>query len=203
MTTVLPKCFKEEKDDTSNRNCHSTIANTKKSQRGLSSKRYSSRMNSLYGILFLWFCQCFRMLSAYTTLPTENRNRNAWTTLAAAASGDGVWGILEDAEVVDPVSKRQTTALDGVMRTRNIFETLTAMVTSNESDEFVLVVVMPQLGDFDSAEYAELLASVAEDLRRAKITLRVIGIGDSNSAKRFADFSGLDLNFIRTDPTGQ
>ena len=82
------------------------------------------------------------------------------------------------------------------------------MVNSNSNskpsdEEFVLVVVMPQLGDFDSAEYAELLSCVREDLRRAKITLRVIGIGDVESAKRFANFSGLDLKSIRVDPTGE
>eukprot|EP00531_Pseudo-nitzschia_arenysensis_P002861 CAMPEP_0116129870 /NCGR_PEP_ID=MMETSP0329-20121206/8156_1 /TAXON_ID=697910 /ORGANISM="Pseudo-nitzschia arenysensis, Strain B593" /LENGTH=298 /DNA_ID=CAMNT_0003624169 /DNA_START=224 /DNA_END=1120 /DNA_ORIENTATION=+ len=72
--------------------------------------------------------------------------------------------------------------------------------TKSDSKEHVLVVIMPQLGDFDSAEYAELLGCVKEDLRRAKISLRVIGIGDSDSAKRF---SGLDLESIRVDPTGE
>eukprot|EP00536_Pseudo-nitzschia_multiseries_P015059 jgi/Psemu1/246564/estExt_Genewise1.C_8140009 len=62
---------------------------------------------------------------------------------------------------------------------------------------------MPQLGDFDSAEYAELLSYVKEDLRQAKVTLRIIGIGDINSAKRFAGFSRLDLESIRVDPTGE
>eukprot|EP00531_Pseudo-nitzschia_arenysensis_P005265 CAMPEP_0116151984 /NCGR_PEP_ID=MMETSP0329-20121206/20401_1 /TAXON_ID=697910 /ORGANISM="Pseudo-nitzschia arenysensis, Strain B593" /LENGTH=273 /DNA_ID=CAMNT_0003648659 /DNA_START=224 /DNA_END=1046 /DNA_ORIENTATION=- len=60
--------------------------------------------------------------------------------------------------------------------------------TKSDSKEHVLVVIMPQLGDFDSAEYAELLGCVKEDLRRAKISLRVIGIGDSDSAKAFQPF---------------
>ncbi|OEU13693.1 hypothetical protein FRACYDRAFT_160772, partial [Fragilariopsis cylindrus CCMP1102] len=71
-----------------------------------------------------------------------------------------------------------------------------------EKEGYVLVVVMPQLGDFDSGEYAEFLSSVKEDLNRAKITLRIIGIGDVTSATRFANFSGLDLSTIRVDSHG-
>lgn len=61
---------------------------------------------------------------------------------------------------------------------------------------------MPQLGDFDSAEYAEMLGAVREDLKRAEIALRIIAIGDVISAKKFAAFNGLDLNLIRLDREG-
>ncbi len=118
-----------------------------------------------------------------------------------------VWDALNEAPVLNPVSGTQCRALDGVIRNgpNDFFESITSIIdtgSKSEAKEHVLVIIMPQLGDFDSAEYAELLARVQEDLRRAKISLRVIGIGDSESAKRFATFSGLDLESIRVDPTG-
>jgi len=61
---------------------------------------------------------------------------------------------------------------------------------------------MPQLGDFDSGEYAEHLMAVLEDLKQARITLRLIGIGDEQSAKRFAQFNRVPLDILRVDPEG-
>lgn len=66
-----------------------------------------------------------------------------------------------------------------------------------------LVVVMPQLGDFDSTEYAELLVSVLQDLKKARINLRVVGIGNAATAKKFSAFTGLPLDLIRVDPNGR
>lgn len=63
-----------------------------------------------------------------------------------------------------------------------------------------LVVLMPQLGDFDSSEYAEMLVSVLPDLESAGIDLRVVGVGTVGSAKKFCGFSGLPLEVVRVDP---
>ncbi|KAL7547453.1 hypothetical protein ACHAWF_010751 [Thalassiosira exigua] len=49
-----------------------------------------------------------------------------------------------------------------------------------------LVAVLPQLGEFDSAEYCEL----------------VIWIGDKTAGKNFCDFVGLDPARLRIDPLG-
>ena len=59
---------------------------------------------------------------------------------------------------------------------------------------------MPQLGDFDSAEYAELLKYVLPDLREANIKLRIVGIGNANSAKLFSLHTGIPLDNILVDP---
>jgi hypothetical protein len=64
-----------------------------------------------------------------------------------------------------------------------------------------LVVVMPQLGDFDSAEYAEMLNYVLPDLKAANICLRIIGIGNAKSAQMFSLHTGIPLEYIRVDPT--
>ena len=49
-----------------------------------------------------------------------------------------------------------------------------------------LDVLAPQLGDFDLAEYAELLSAVLDDLHAAGIGLRFVGIGDAGAARKFA-----------------
>ena len=53
-----------------------------------------------------------------------------------------------------------------------------------------LVVLMPQLGDFDSLEYAQALAGVLPELDQAGMRLLAIGIGDPGSADRFCAFTG-------------
>jgi len=63
-----------------------------------------------------------------------------------------------------------------------------------------LVVLLPQLGEFDSAEFVEQLCAVEDDLRVASIDLRVIGIGDTRSALRFSSVQGLSLDKLRVDP---
>ena len=56
--------------------------------------------------------------------------------------------------------RRSTTILDGLPKKKQ-----------------ALVVLAPQFGDFDSAEYAEQLGAVAKDLAAADIALRFVGIG--------------------------
>ena len=63
-----------------------------------------------------------------------------------------------------------------------------------------LVLVLPQLGDFDSAEFVEHIVAVEEDLARASVDLRIVGIGDTQSAARFCGASGLDPSKLRVDP---
>mmetsp|Transcript_17078 Transcript_17078/g.19753 ORF Transcript_17078/g.19753 Transcript_17078/m.19753 type:complete len:434 (-) Transcript_17078:102-1403(-) len=131
--------------------------------------------------------------------------------------------LIRNAQVIDPSTEKQGTALDGIISAtsdrnrnqnnnsnnyndpksilQNMFGTST-FSNSNPKFDYLLVIVMPQLGDFDSAEYAELLSAIQPELRNRKIGLRVIGIGDAKSAKRFAQFSGLDLSCIRVDTKG-
>ena len=159
-------------------------------------------------ILLLSFIQQHAS-DAFNPLPKQaQRSRGNFVKKSSLNLESSTWGTLSEATVVSPASGRQCNALDGIARTNSngIFESFTSMIGAGgkeTTEEHILVVVMSQLGDFDSAEYAELLACVQEDLRRAKITLRVLGIGDVASAKRFAAFSGLDLDSIRVDPTGK
>ena len=98
---------------------------------------------------------------------------------------DGCWSIDSLLlQVVDPADSSVGGALSGIP----------------EQSAAVVVVLMPQLGDFDSAEYAEQLAAVSGDLEQAGVSLRVIAIGGPGAAKRFSGFTGLQMDTIRLDP---
>jgi len=73
------------------------------------------------------------------------------------------------------------------------------LVASSSSP--TLVAVVPQLGEFDSAEYCEHLVAVQGDLEEAGIRLQVIGIGDEAAKAKFCGFTGLDPSCLRVDAT--
>jgi hypothetical protein len=64
------------------------------------------------------------------------------------------------------------------------------ILTGCESLNQILIIVLPQLGDFDSMEYAWWLQR--ESLPQ-NMAVRVVGIGDRTSGKRFCEFTGLIL----------
>ena len=71
---------------------------------------------------------------------------------------------LESATVIIPSNGKPGSALEGLsFGDNNPFSFF-----GNKNPQKSLVIVMPQLGDFDSAEYAELLAAVKPDLDQAK-----------------------------------
>ena len=65
--------------------------------------------------------------------------------------------------------------------------------------ERLLVLIWPQLGDFDSLEYAWWLHREAEHLQG--ITLRAVGIGDRRSGQRFCDYTGFNPQHLFVDPS--
>lgn len=62
-----------------------------------------------------------------------------------------------------------------------------------------LVVVMGQLGDFDSLEYAQALAEALPQLARAGIALQVIAIGNAAGAQRFCTYTGLPKTCLQVE----
>ncbi|MDI9405411.1 MAG: AhpC/TSA family protein [Chitinophagaceae bacterium] len=62
-----------------------------------------------------------------------------------------------------------------------------------------LVVLVGQLGDFDSLEYAQALAAVLPRLETAGIGLLVIGIGHEAGAERFCAYTGLPRTHLQVD----
>jgi len=64
-----------------------------------------------------------------------------------------------------------------------------------------LVLVWPQLGDFDSLEYAWWLQREAKQFVDEGMVIRAVGIGDRMSGKRFCEYTGFrdDWLFVSMD----
>ena len=62
-----------------------------------------------------------------------------------------------------------------------------------------LVVLLSQLGDFDSLEYAQALVQALPRLEAAGIALLAIGIGDPTGADRFCDYTGFPQALLQVD----
>ena len=75
----------------------------------------------------------------------------------------------------------------------------TPLITHNPKQ---LVLIWPQLGDFDSLEYAWWLKRGADELAQKGLTVRAVGIGDSNSGKAFCAYTGFPEDALLLDPSG-
>ncbi|HEY9641340.1 MAG TPA: peroxiredoxin-like family protein [Coleofasciculaceae cyanobacterium] len=64
----------------------------------------------------------------------------------------------------------------------------------------LLILVLPQLGDFDSLEYAWWLQRYAERLQAANLTVRAVGIGDRASGEQFCTYTGFSPDALLVDP---
>lgn len=74
----------------------------------------------------------------------------------------------------------------------------TALLTGTKQ----LVLVWPQLGDFDSLEYAWWLRREADMLAAKGLTVRAVGIGDRNSGRAFCAYTGFPEASLLLDPDG-
>ncbi len=66
-----------------------------------------------------------------------------------------------------------------------------------------LILVLPQLGDFDSLEYIWWIQREIDRIKSEGIAVRAIGIGDRQSGEYFCKFTGFDPNWMFVDPTGE
>jgi hypothetical protein len=66
-----------------------------------------------------------------------------------------------------------------------------------------LILVLPQLGDFDSLEYIWWIQREIDRLKSEGIAVRAIGIGDCQSGEYFCKFTGFDPHWLFVDPTGE
>ncbi|MEO0406293.1 MAG: peroxiredoxin-like family protein [Cyanobacteria bacterium P01_A01_bin.135] len=63
-----------------------------------------------------------------------------------------------------------------------------------------LVLLLPQLGDFDSLEYAWWLQRERDRLQASQISVRAVGIGDRSSGERFCQYVGFPAEQLLVDP---
>ncbi|MBD2667032.1 hypothetical protein B6N60_00044 [Richelia sinica FACHB-800] len=67
----------------------------------------------------------------------------------------------------------------------------------------ILVLVWPQLGDFDSLEYAWWLQREAQNWSPQKLAIRAVGIGNLTSGKKFCEYTGFAPENLFVEPEGE
>jgi hypothetical protein len=63
-----------------------------------------------------------------------------------------------------------------------------------------LVLLLSQLGDFDSLEYAQAIVPVLPALKASEIALQAIAIGDQAGRERFCAFTGFPIERLQVEP---
>lgn len=66
-----------------------------------------------------------------------------------------------------------------------------------------LVLLLPQLGDFDSLEYAWWLQRESDYLNKIGVAIRAVGIGDRASGQQFCAYTGFPPDCLFVDPTAE
>jgi AhpC/TSA antioxidant enzyme len=77
------------------------------------------------------------------------------------------------------------------------------ILEGHESATKTLVLVWPQLGDFDSLEYAWWLMRDRERWQPQNITMRAIGIGNRASGEQFCQYTGFPTDCLFVDPQAE
>ncbi|MDZ8185743.1 MAG: peroxiredoxin-like family protein [Nostoc sp. ChiSLP02] len=72
-----------------------------------------------------------------------------------------------------------------------------------EAASYILILVWPQLGDFDSLEYAWWLQREAKKLPPEKFAIRAVGIGDRASGTKFCDYTGFPPENLFVEPNAK
>ena len=72
-----------------------------------------------------------------------------------------------------------------------------------ESASRKLVLVLPQLGDFDSLEYAWWLQREAKWLQDESIIIRAVGIGDRSSGQQFCEYTSFPPEWLFVSPDAE
>jgi hypothetical protein len=77
------------------------------------------------------------------------------------------------------------------------------LLSGCETASYTLVIVLPQLGDFDSLEYAWWLQRDALKLAAHGLAIRAVGIGNRKAGQQFCDYTGFSAEALLIDPTAE
>ncbi|MEN8445294.1 MAG: peroxiredoxin-like family protein [Cyanobacteria bacterium J06555_13] len=64
-----------------------------------------------------------------------------------------------------------------------------------------LILIWPQLGDFDPLEYAWWVERDRTKLKSANVQVRAVGIGDRTAGEKFCHYTGFPARHLHIDPT--
>ncbi|MEM9154505.1 MAG: peroxiredoxin-like family protein [Cyanobacteria bacterium P01_F01_bin.33] len=95
------------------------------------------------------------------------------------------------------------TLLQAMQRQRVSDGSISPILSGCETAAQILVLVWPQLGDFDSLEYAWWLQRETDLLAERDIAVRAVGIGDRDSGSQFCAYSGFDPEHLFVDPRAE
>ena len=76
-----------------------------------------------------------------------------------------------------------------------------SLFESCPSSKRTLVLAWPQLGDFDTLEYAWWVQHDCTKLERLGIEVRAVGIGDHPAGQKFCAYTGFPSEHLYVDPT--
>ncbi|MTF39874.1 peroxiredoxin-like family protein [Cyanobacterium aponinum UTEX 3222] len=78
-----------------------------------------------------------------------------------------------------------------------------SIFNGTSSANYILLLVLPQLGDFDSLEYAWWLNKYQDILNEKKIALRAIAIGNLKSGEKYCQYTGFNPENLFLDETAE
>jgi len=81
--------------------------------------------------------------------------------------------------------------------------TVVPILSGSEFAPRQLVLLLPQLGDFDSLEYAWWLQRESHQIQAAGIVIRAVGIGDRNAGQQFCAYTNFPSDCLFVDPTAE
>ncbi len=85
--------------------------------------------------------------------------------------------------------------------TRVSDRTSASLFNNCDRSKRTLFLIWPQLGDFDTLEYAWWIARDRPKLETANIQVRAVGIGDADGGKRFCTYTGFPPEHLYIAPT--